>query len=203
MLRSKIKWLVPVALTLLSFWSGVESANAQKIYNFTVVYDTSVKINPFKPNLPDIVRATITGEATDAPYGLSSFTSNTYGKVINDPNTSITTTIFNSDPAVLGLQGEQAFSDTYGSENQLFGKASDSAQVNPAAGTIQGGGTITIYGGTGIFENARGIITFTESDTLNSDPTAPSKGQAKLRFFFEVPDKVVGSSKSRHQYPNP
>jgi hypothetical protein len=190
MFDSKITWLVPVALTLLSFWSNVDSANAQKIYDFTVAYDTSVNINPFEPELPDIVRATITGKATGAPYGLNSFTSNTYGKVNTDPNTSITTTIFNSDPATFGLEGEQAFSDTYYGDgnNKLFGKASDSAQVNPAAGTIQGGGVITIYGGTGVFENARGVITFTEKDALNSDPTAPSNGQATLRFFFEVPD---------------
>ena len=190
MLYPRIKRIIPVALTLVGFGTAIQSATAAT-YDFTTTYNTTVTLNPFNPQFPDIVRATITGDSTDAPYGLTSFASNTYGKTNTDPATMITDTTFNSDPTAFGLQGEQALSDRYfGGANELFGKASDSAEVNPLAGTIQGGGTITIYGGTGIFQDATGKITFTEADKLGADPTAPSKGQAELKFSLQTPEKV-------------
>lgn len=190
MLYTRIKRLIPVALTLVGFGTAIESATAAT-YDFSTTYNTTVTLNPFNPQFPDIVRATITGDTTDAPYGLTSFVSNTYGKTNTDPTTLITETAFNSDPATFGLQGEQALSDRYfGGANELFGKANDSAEVNPLAGTIHGGGTITINGGTGIFKDATGEITFTEADKLGADPTAPSKGQAVLNFSLQTPEKV-------------
>ncbi len=190
MLYPRIKRLIPIALTLVGFGTAIQSATAAT-YNFTTTYNTTVTINPFNPQFPDIVRATITGDTTDAAYGLTSFTSNTYGKTNTDPATLITKTAFNSDPTTFGVQGEPALSDRYfGGANELFGKANDSAEVNPLAGTIQGGGTITINGGTGIFKDATGEITFTEADKLGADPTAPSKGQAVLKFSLQTPEKV-------------
>ncbi|MDF5721349.1 MAG: hypothetical protein PUP91_12905 [Rhizonema sp. PD37] len=188
MFYSRLKWIVPTALTLATFGAAGKSAIAQTPYNFSVTYDTTVTIVP--TNTPNIVRATITGESKDAPYGLTSFISDDYGLTNTDPVTNITKTTFNSDPTVFGLVGQQVFSDRYyGGANELFGKASDSAEINPAAGTIQGGGTITIFNGTGIFQNATGQIAFTEADQL-TDPTVPAKGQALLKFSLQVPQKV-------------
>jgi hypothetical protein len=69
----------------------------------------------------------------------------------------------------------------------LFGRASDSAEINPIEGIIKGSGTIT--GGTGIFENATGKITFTEEDALAS-PGTPFQGLAKLIFSVRTPRAV-------------
>ncbi|MBR8832850.1 MAG: PEP-CTERM sorting domain-containing protein [Stigonema ocellatum SAG 48.90 = DSM 106950] len=189
MIHSRIKWLLPVALTLVGFGFGVKSATAAT-YDFSVLYNTTVTINPFKPEYPDIVRATITGDATDAPYGLDFLTSNTYGQV-NPISSTVTKTTFNADPTAFGLNSEPALSDRYyGGANELFGKASDSAVIDQEKGTISGGGTITITGGTGIFKDATGKITFTESDQLGPDPTAPSQGQAELIFSIKTPEQV-------------
>ncbi len=190
MLHSRIARLIPIALTLLSVELNVKSATAAT-YDFSVTYNTTVTISPFNSEFPDIVRATITGDTTDAPYGLNLFTSNTYGQTNTDPITSITKTTFNSDPTAFGLQGQQLTPDRYfGGANELLGKASDSAVIDPGKGTIAGGGTITIYDGTGIFQDAIGQITFTEADKLGPDPTAPSKGQALLHFSLKTPEQV-------------
>lgn len=190
MLHSSIARLMPIALTLVGFVSNVKSASAAT-YDFSATYDTTVTISPFNPEFPDIVRAAITGDTTDAPYGLNFFTSNTYGQTSTDPVTSITKTTFNSDPTAFGLPGQQLTPDRYfGGANELFGKASDSAVIDPGKGTISGGGTITIFDGTGIFQGATGQITFTEADKLGPDPTVPSQGQAVLKFSLETPKQV-------------
>lgn len=122
---------------------------------------------------------------------------------------------FNADPDVLGLvnppqsvidkrialgvENPQENSDIYfgDSENQLFGQADDRAEINffpPESpnfpGTVNGGGTITITGGTGAFENASGEITFEQSDRLPLDQTAPAPGVATLKFNVQKPQAV-------------
>lgn len=194
MFDSKINWLVPVALTVVSLGSNVQSVKAQSAdnsYIFSADYTTSVIIDPtFRPDL-GIVRATITGESVEpAPYGLNFFISNTYGKLnpVEDP--AINRYTFNSDPRVFGLDEEPIFSDRYyGGANELFGTANDSAEINFAEGTIRGGGTITITGGTGLFQNATGTITFTQEDRL-SPPGTPSQGLAQLNFNLQTPQPV-------------
>lgn len=191
-LRSYTLGFVPVAAMLASF--GLDaSAIAQTSYEFSVTYDTVVTIDPsFMPDL-GISRATITGESTDASYGLTNFTSNTYSRF--DPTTNTST--FNADPAVFGLEGEPVLSDRYyGGSNELFGTASDMATFDFEEGTVSGAGTITITGGEGIFENATGKITFTQNDRLTStDLTEPFRGQAKLNFSVEAvpePSSALG-----------
>lgn len=190
MLRSHIKWLIPAALAFGGFGLNVQSASAQATYDtyeFTANYKTSVELQPFLPE-QNISRATITGESTDALYGLTKFTSNTYGK--SEPRGAKTFTRFNSDPATFGIQGEILRDVYYGDgPNQLFGTANDSAEIDPIAGTIKGGGTITINSGTGIFQNVTGKIDFTEEDALSA-PGTPSTGNAILKFSLKTPRAV-------------
>ncbi|MBD2449217.1 hypothetical protein H6G76_19065 [Nostoc sp. FACHB-152] len=222
MFSSNIGWLIPAALTVVSLGSNIQSATAQISYNtytFSNNYNTTVTIDPtFRPDL-GIVRATITGKSVEpAPYGLDFFTSNTYGKLQPSENPSITKYAFNSDANVFGLEGQQVFSDRYyGGANELFGKASDSAEINFAEGTIKGGGNITIFGGTGLFENVTGTISFTQQDKLGP-PGVPSQGLATLNFSLQTPQQVpepsatlsliimgitgVGSLISRHSSKN-
>jgi len=191
---SRVAWLIPVSLTLVGFGLNIQSAIAQSTddtYAFSAEYNTSVTIDPtFNPDL-GIVRATIIGESTQpAPYGLNFFTSNTYGKLnpVDDP--SINKYTFNSDASVFGLKGQPVLSDRYyGGSNELFGRASDTAEINFAEGTIKGGGTITFFDGTGLFKNATGTMTFTEEDSL-SPPGTPSKGLAKLKFSLQASQPV-------------
>jgi hypothetical protein len=187
-IRSYTVGLVPVAVMLAGFGLGVERASAQASYEFSATYNTVVTIDPsYRPDL-GIFRATITGENTDAPYGLTNFTSNTYGRF--DPTTNIST--FNANPAVFGLQGEPILSDRYyGGSNELFGTASDMAKFDFEQGTVSGSGTITLTGGTGLFENATGEITFTQNDRLTStNLTDPFEGKATLNFSVQTPQAV-------------
>lgn len=185
--RSYTARLVGVAVLLVGF--GLDaSAIAQTNYEFSATYDTVVTIDPsFMPD-EGIFRATITGSSIDAPYGLTNFTSNTYGRF--DPATNVST--FDANPSVFGLQGEPILSDRYyGSSNELFGTASDMARFNFEQGTVSGDGTITITDGSGIFSNATGKITFTQNDRLAStDITEPFEGRARLDFSVETPQPV-------------
>jgi hypothetical protein len=120
---------------------------------------------------------------------------------------------FNADPSVLGLENvpdsvterraasgipdPASDSDIYfgDSDNKLFGQAADRAEINffpPGSpnfpGTIDGGGTITITGGSGAFENASGEIVFEQSDRLPEDQNAPAPGVATL-FFTVLPNQ--------------
>ena len=103
----------------------------------------------------------------------------------------------------LGVANPQANSDIYFGDtaNKLFGQAADEAEINffPPGdpnfpGTVNGGGVITITGGTGIFENASGEITFEQSDRLPEDQNAPSPGVATLKFNIQTPQSVPEST---------
>lgn len=184
--RSFTTKLVPLSVMLVGL--GTARAEAQNSYDFSIVYDTVVTIDPtFRPDL-GITRVTVTGETSDAPFGLTEFISNTYGSF--DPATNVS--IFNADASVFGLEGEPILSDRYfGGENELFGTASDRAEFDFEAGTVSGSGIITITGGTGIFEDAIGQISFTQNDRLTSpDLTEPFEGQAVLEFAVQTPQSV-------------
>lgn len=194
MFGSRLGWLVPVTLTLLGLGTNIQTAKAENTnnYQFSFDYATLVELDfDYRPDL-EIIRATITGESTSpAPYGLDFFTSNTYGKLQPGEDSSILNYNFNSDPSVFGLSEEPILFDIYygNGDNKLFGRANDSAEINLVEGTIKGAGTITIYDGTGIFENATGTITFTQEDRL--DPSGgPSRGLATLNFNLQTPQDV-------------
>ena len=196
MLRSPIAWLIPVALTLVSLGSNVKSAIAQTTNNFDVTYKTLFSLQPRTDLGEGIFRATITGESKDALYGLTNFESNTYGKLVEATDTTQKFQ-FNADPTVFGLENQNLLGDVYfnadnKSGNKLFGTANDMATIDFVNNTVMGGGTITLTGGTGIFDQASGKITFTQQDRL--DPTAPPGtpvvGEAVMKFSVETPKKV-------------
>ena len=126
---------------------------------------------------------------------------------------------FNANPSILGLENPpqsvidrrtelgvanpKVNSDIYfgDSANKLFGQADDRAEINffpPGSpdfpGRVSGGGTITITGGTGIFENANGKITFEQNDKLPLDQNAPAPGVATLKFTLQTPRQVPEST---------
>jgi hypothetical protein len=183
--------LVSAAVILASFSVNAEKVNAQtndQNYNFSITYDTLTKVDPsFRPDV-GISRATITGESPNAPFGLTNFESNTYGKF--DPTTNISK--FNADASALGLEGQPILGDRYfGGSNELYGTADDQARFDFVNSIVEGDGTITLTGGTGIFKDAMGEITFTQRDRLtNTDLTAPFRGQATLNFSVKVPKQV-------------
>ncbi|MGB3649887.1 MAG: PEP-CTERM sorting domain-containing protein, partial [Rivularia sp. (in: cyanobacteria)] len=103
----------------------------------------------------------------------------------------------------LGVANPEVNSDIYfgDSANKLFGQAADRAEINffpPGTpnfpGTVSGGGIITITGGTGVFENASGEITFEQSDRLPEDQNAPAPGVATLKFSIQTPKQVPEST---------
>jgi hypothetical protein len=213
MLYSRLLWLIPVALTLVGLGSNVKSAIsaspqgfrradayanaiAQTTKNFDITYNTLFRLQPRQDLGEGIFRATITGESSNALYGLTNFESNTYGKLVESTETTQKFQ-FNADPAVFGLKNQNMLGDVYfnadnKSPNKLFGTANDMATINFANNTVMGGGEITLTGGAGIFENASGKITFTQQDQL--DPTAPPGtpvvGEATLKFFVQNSQKV-------------
>jgi hypothetical protein len=183
--RSYALGLIPLTVTLTSFAIATGKANALTSYDFSIVYDTVVTIDPsFRPDV-GVSRVTVTGETTDAPFGLTNFVSNTYGRL--DPATNVST--FNADPTVFGLDGLPVLGDRYfGGSNELFGTANDRAAFDLEAGTVSGSGIITLTGGTGLFADATGSIAFTQNDRLTStDLTEPFRGQARLDFTFQTP----------------
>lgn len=194
MIRKSIAWLIPT-VAIAVFGTSVP-AQAQTTKNFEVQYNTLTQIVPFQPGF---VRATIRGTSSSGAFGLNSFLSETYGRLDNPGEFPIVSPIarytFNSEPTAIGLPSTlPSFSDRYfGGANELFGKADDRAEVNFATGNIQGGGTITIFGGTGVFENATGKITFTQQDAFDPSNIPPEgvPGVAILRFDIQTPTRQV------------
>ena len=192
MLNFKTAWILPIALTAIGFGSNVASAQAETTTNFNVKYNTLFTLIPRSDLGEGMFRATITGNSSDAAFGLTNFESNTYGKLVEATETTQSFE-FNANPAQFGLKDSPMLGDRYfGGSNELFGKASDRAKVDFGAGTVAGGGTITLTKGTGLLENASGQITFTQQDKL--DPTAPPgtpvKGEAILKFSVTTPRSV-------------
>ncbi|WP_013321637.1 PEP-CTERM sorting domain-containing protein [Gloeothece verrucosa] len=150
---------------------------------------------------PQILDVSVTGSsvALEPLYGLTNFTSKTYGLPLPpqiDPETGNAkrqVSIFRSNPADLNLNlPTPEYSDVYfggDTKNKLFGFANDQAIFDYVQGTVSGGGIITIVGGEGIFKNATGRIEFIQQDRLGP-PNEPVKGQARLDFSIEVPQAV-------------
>ena len=212
MLINKSRRFIPVALGVIAFGFNLPSAFAlgnpevsitsseselqsQTIKNFEIKYNTLFTLIP-RPDLGEnMFRATVTGESSDAAFGLTNFVSDTYGKLVNATKTTQEFR-FNADPSAFDLKDLPTLSDRYFGDGsgELFGTASDRAKIDFQAGTVNGGGTITITRGTGIFDEASGQIAFTQQDKLDptAPPGAPVKGEAILKFSVQkVPEPTT------------
>ena len=181
--------LIPLAFTLVGFGSSIKSATAQTVFPFDVHYDTTVILTPIPGS--DVSRADVSGTNPDAPYGLTNFTSLNYSRT-NFQNGVPTQITFNPDPAAFGLQGLPVGTDRFfgSSEDQLFAISNATAQFDFPNNQLVGSGTETITGGSGRFNGATGTLTFSETEPLNADPTAPLKGRAFLNGSFQFPERV-------------
>ncbi len=96
--RTSTIWLVPVALTLISTVSDATKALSQTTLPFDTFYDTQVVLEPVTLN---VSKASVSGFNSDAPYGLTNFTSTNYSQF--NPQTNTFT--FVPDAAQFGLEG--------------------------------------------------------------------------------------------------
>lgn len=186
-LRSHSICLVGLVFSLVSVGANTTKAIAQTIYPFDVVYDTEVTLTPIPST--DVSKAFVSGFNSDAPYGLSNFSSiNNYSRI--DANTG--NLVFLQDPAKFGLQGLPIGRDEFlgSGDDKLFGSSSATASFDFINRQLVGSGTITITDGAGRFSGATGILNFREIESLDQDPTAPLKGQAFLSGSFQTPQKT-------------
>ena len=182
MLRSYTSWLIPGVLALIGFGSSIESAKAQTFYTFDATYNVS---STSEPITQDISLTTLSGESTDAPFGLSRVSGLTYSQV-----DLVTGTFqFNTNPANFGLDDLPSRSVTlFGDgDNKLFG-------TNNAIGTIDftnltgtAENTFTITGGEGLFGNAAGTLILQEVYQISLDPNVPTIANSKANGTIEVP----------------
>jgi hypothetical protein len=187
-MRSQIKWLIPVALTYLSIGSNLQSAAANTIFPFNVDYETEVTITPI-PN-SDVVKASVTGTNSNAPYGLTNFISENYSLI--NPQTGVGT--FSADPIDLGLDPAVfpfLTDEFFGSgDDKLFGFSKITALFDFQNFTVSGEGSINITGGAGRFTGANGTLSFTENGDFDPNPTAPILGEAIIKGSFQVPHQI-------------
>lgn len=195
MLCQKFTWLIPAGLTLLSFGVNVQQVNArtqENIYKFSITYDALATFGPIFNEEKNILDVAVIGKSIgDAPFGLTNFDSRTYGR-FEERGSQIFST-FDADPSVFGIEGNLRGDRYFGGSNELFGRASDSAVIDLVQQTIVGGGIINVTDGTGIFENATGLITFTQEDKLtpgSTDGPLTSRGVAVLNFSIRTPQTV-------------
>lgn len=184
----QIKWLIPVALTCLSIGSNIQRAAANTTFPFNVLYDTELTITPILNS--DVVKASVTGTNSNAPYGLTNFISENYSRI--NPETGIGTFSANPedlglDPAVFPFLTEEYFGS---GDDKLFGFSQITAEFDFQNFTVSGIGTVNITGGAGRFTGATGTLNFTENGDFDPNPTAPIEGEAVISGTFQVPHQI-------------
>ncbi|GAA6623045.1 hypothetical protein [Scytonema sp. NUACC26] len=171
-----------VAFTLLGLSLTDTSAKAQTTYTFNATYEVSSTSVPITPN---VSATTISGESTDAPYGLSQVSGSTYTQI------DLTTGSFrfNTDPATFSLpnlpQGKVALFGSSG--NRLFGTNDATGVIDFTTLTGSATNIYTIAGGEVLFLGATGILTLAETYQLSFDPNIPTTGIARVTGTVEVP----------------
>ncbi|OKH51306.1 hypothetical protein NIES2101_18985 [Calothrix sp. HK-06] len=178
-------WLVAAVVSVASFGMSWQKSDAQTVLDFDTFYDIKVILQPITS---DLTRASITGSNPNAPYGLTNFSSTNYSQF----NPATGTFTFIPDAAQFGVQGLPVGMDMYFGANgdKLVGLSNATAVIDSANGVLNGSGTVTITGGEGRFAGATGLFSFTESEPLNEDPTAPLRGRAFLKGSFQIPKTV-------------
>ncbi|MFL9458887.1 hypothetical protein AB0758_48885 [Tolypothrix bouteillei VB521301_2] len=201
MLRLSITWLVPLAVISSGFGLNVKSAIAQEataelrkqtndnVYEFSIPYTVFTDIDTtFRPDL-NISRVSDRGESSDALYGLTNFLSNAYAQAEFRGTTIFSS--FNANPAVFGIEGEILGDRFFGGSNELFTRSSGSFETDLVNGVIRGSGNLVVLGGTGLFENATGTVTFTQENNIDpANPTATAVGTATLNFSLRTSRKI-------------
>lgn len=187
--RTHSLWLLPLAVTLISFASNSTKALANTTYAFSANYDILSTATPITPN---VLTATLSGESTDAPYGLNTISGFNYVEI--DFATGFFR--FNTDPATFGLPGLPVGTIVFGSGvNKLFGTDSATGQIDFTTNTAIASGIFNITGGEGIFARARGTLSFFEVDTLSSDPSIPNRARASVTGFIQtVPEPQTNTT---------
>jgi len=184
MIQSTAFKYVPLAFTLINlinFLPSTARATTLTTYPFNATYDVVVTANEITPNLEQTL---ISGISTDAPDGLTKVNGLAYSQ------TNFTTGVFssNTDPNTFGLQGYPlgfiTFSDN--GNDSLFANQITTGLIDFNTFAVTSSGTVTITGGSGQFENATGILTFSQVQPLSLQPGVALQGQARVNGAFQV-----------------
>lgn len=172
--------LVPLALTTVSFGLNVPKATAQTTYTFSSNYNVSATSRAITPAISAV---SISGESSDAPYGLATINGHLYSQV----DFATGSYRFNTDPTIFGLQDTPYGSIVFGSgTNKLFGTDNATGLIDFGTLTARAAGTFTITGGEGMFSGATGTLSFSEVDTLSLDPAVPTRASSSVNGSFQV-----------------
>lgn len=176
-----------IPLVLLSLGLNVTKANAQITFPFEATYNTQTV---FEPIQNDVFKSTVTGESTDAPYGLTNFIRMNY--IERDENTGVESIV--TDATEFGIEGLPILTETFfgSGDDKLFASTTGTAIRNVEDFTASTNGTTTIVGGEGSFQGATGTLTFSENVIFNPNATTePSTtGTVVLSGSFTVPQRV-------------
>ena len=187
--------LISGILTLLGVGLNVTKVYAQATFPFEATYKTE---SSFEPVQGQVFKSTVTGESSDAPYGLNNLIKMNYIQRNDDAGVQTIVT----DAAEFGVEGLPILSETFfgDGEDKLFAATTGTVTQNFEDFTTSISGTTTIVGGEGRFEGATGTLTLSENTTFNPNATTePSTtGTAVLAGSFAVPRKVpeAGNTKT-------
>lgn len=180
MFCSPTAWFVPLVF-ILDFGLVNSPALARNTYTFSADYDT---LNTSKVISSNISEASITGESSNAPYGLNKISGLTYTQA--DLAAGIFS--FTTDPENFGLQGIPIGSILFSGSgsNTLFGTDNATGTIDFNTLTAKASGTCTITGGEGIFRDATGTLDFSEVDTLSLNSGVPFTGRASVNGTIQI-----------------
>ncbi|MFB2736194.1 hypothetical protein [Umezakia ovalisporum] len=177
------RWLIPLVVTTVSLYSNPAKALAQTVYPFSGEYETTIIIEPISDNLAQVSERAV---SDNAPYNLGLYEGLTYS--FTDENGNVA---FNIDPTVFGMEGYPLGYISFGNgANTIFGNADANASIDFENLTAKGSGILNITGGTGMFKNATGTLTFVQEDTVNLGQTTILNGVALVNGYITVPQSV-------------
>ena len=182
MLRSYTWWLILGVLALVCFAFSVESGKAQVIYRFETTYNVS---STSEPITQDVSVTSLSGESSDAPFGLTKVSGLTYSQV-----DLVTGKLrFNTNPATFGLEGLPLGSVTlFGdNNNKLSGTNNAIGRIDFTSLKGTAKNIFTIAGGEGLFENATGIVILNEVYQISLDPNIPTIASSRANGTIKVP----------------
>lgn len=187
MLKISLVQLASITLSLLGLNLTQQRLLAQTTYSFNATYDGSSAL--LSAITEDVTLRTISGESSDAPFGLTQATGLSY--VQTDLITS--TYRFSTNPATFGLQGLPLGGVTlFGtSDNKLFyGFEDGTGIVDLATLSTIASNTSNIIGGEGLFQGATGTLFGSEIYQIGNllvDPSSSSSGVVRVSGTISVP----------------